>query len=462
MSVPLPVLTPRRRSRLPLWIGLGVLALVLIVLVTVGYLASVGLRVSDGWQTVARTLPFEEEKATKQGLPLEPEDLRPTPPVPSDKNAALIYRKIDALYHHDSDARREAEGDAVSEFMRPKTRNQRRKEVDSILLHRRKMMGLAEQATSLAVCDFDRPWKQGIDTPSPELPAMRNLARLFAARSIRNLEAGNPKAALRDVAFGAKIGGQAEQDRFTIAFLVRVAIQAIMNRPFVEILQKYGDNAEVLRLADETQRYFGETPDLRDCFLAEIVMLEMQMELYRDPSVPTPDGLSKANLPVLNEQTRAILVDAWKSRLIAFECQLDSSVKASHGNLRDTQIAWQKIMEKELQSAGQPGYEINALIVPTFAKVAEKAMLVGANYQLRNQMVALLEYKIKTRDFPASLESLPKEKQYLDPFNNKPLIYRKTQNGFLLYSVSVNLTDDDGADTRDKNKNLLDVVVRYP
>ena len=323
-------------------------------------------------------------------------------------------------------------------------------------------MSLAEQATSFAICDFDRPWKQGIDTSFPELPAMRNLARLFAARSIRNLEAGNPKAALRDVAFGAKIGVDAEQDRCTIAFLVRIAIQAIMNQPFIEVLQKYGDNAEVLRLAKETQRSFGGTPDLRDCFLAEIVMLQMQMELYRDPSVPTPDGLSKANLPILNERTRAILVDAWKSRLIAFERQLDTSVKASHGNLRDTQVAWQKITEKELQSAGQPGYEINTLIVPPFEKVPEKAMLVAANYQLRNQMIALLEYKIKTQNLPASMERLPIERRYSDPFNNKPLIYRKTQKGFLLYSVSVNGTDDGGAGTRDKNKNLLDIVVNYP
>ncbi len=32
----------------------------------------------------------------------------------------------------------------------------------------------------------------------------------------------------------------------------------------------------------------------------------------------------------------------------------------------------------------------------------------------------------------------------IDPFSDKPLVYKRTEDGFTLYSVSENLTDDGG------------------
>ncbi|MES2460502.1 MAG: hypothetical protein V4671_07950 [Armatimonadota bacterium] len=458
---PLPVLTSSRFRR-PFWIGLGAVALILIGLGTFIYLVSVGVHMSNGWMTVAQTLPAEQKAARKQGLPLQPEDLWRVPPVAPDKNAAVLYRRIDTLYRRDSEASRNEEGEALSEFLKRKTRDKRRRQVEGILRRRQKMIRLAQQAANLTVCDYDRPWEQGFNTTFGELVTMRHLARLFAASAILNKEIGKPEAALQDVAYGAKIGVHAAQDRFLIAFLVRIALQAIMNQPFVEILQKYGDNTEVLRLAEETQASFGATPNLRDCYLAENVMTLVQMETYRDPQVPTPNGISKATLPILNESTRSIQVDAWESRLIAFWRQMDSGIRDSGGNLRKGQMAWKRIMERENKLSESPGYEMNALLVPVFDKVPEKTMLIEANYQLRNQMIALLQHRIKTQTFPQTLDILPKGKRFFDPFNNEPLIYHKTTNGFILYSVGANLKDNGGDETRDKDKYQRDIVVRYP
>ncbi len=32
----------------------------------------------------------------------------------------------------------------------------------------------------------------------------------------------------------------------------------------------------------------------------------------------------------------------------------------------------------------------------------------------------------------------------MDPYSDGPLVYRKTESGFLLYSLGINLTDDGG------------------
>jgi hypothetical protein len=39
----------------------------------------------------------------------------------------------------------------------------------------------------------------------------------------------------------------------------------------------------------------------------------------------------------------------------------------------------------------------------------------------------------------------------MDPYSDRPLIYKKTDEGFMLYSVGLNFTDDGGVPGTDKN-----------
>jgi hypothetical protein len=69
-------------------------------------------------------------------------------------------------------------------------------------------------------------------------------------------------------------------------------------------------------------------------------------------------------------------------------------------------------------------------------------------------IIALVRYKQDTGAFPESLDKLV-ERGYIkqvpvDPFSDKPIAYRKTDNNFLLYSWGSNLKDDDGHVARDK------------
>ena len=88
-----------------------------------------------------------------------------------------------------------------------------------------------------------------------------------------------------------------------------------------------------------------------------------------------------------------------------------------------------------------------------------------ANSNLRQEMLSVLEFKQQTGKFPESLDDLPNSPAKADPFTNQPLKYKKTDNGFLLYSVSNNRLDDGGS-----KANLPingtdwpeDLVISYP
>jgi hypothetical protein len=69
-------------------------------------------------------------------------------------------------------------------------------------------------------------------------------------------------------------------------------------------------------------------------------------------------------------------------------------------------------------------------------------------------IIALVRYRNDTGGYPESLDKLVRKgyiKQVpVDPFSDKPIAYRKTDNNFLLYSWGENLKDDNGQIIRDE------------
>lgn len=63
-------------------------------------------------------------------------------------------------------------------------------------------------------------------------------------------------------------------------------------------------------------------------------------------------------------------------------------------------------------------------------------------------LIALLEWKAKNREWPESLDVLKLGDNAVDPFSEKPFVYRRSDDkkSFVLYSVGVNLTDDGGVE----------------
>ena len=84
---------------------------------------------------------------------------------------------------------------------------------------------------------------------------------------------------------------------------------------------------------------------------------------------------------------------------------------------------------------------------------------------------ALAAYRTEKNAYPEALDAL--KPQYLvevpnDGFSGTPLKYRKTEQGYLLYSVGVNLKDDGGVTIYSKwNKGSIqleagDLVMQVP
>jgi hypothetical protein len=108
---------------------------------------------------------------------------------------------------------------------------------------------------------------------------------------------------------------------------------------------------------------------------------------------------------------------------------------------------------------------MNAILNSVFLKAPSKVMQNQASDHLRKQMIDLLQYKQKAGKFPDSLEDLPDTAAKTDPFSNQALKYKNVGNGFVIYSVSNNRTDDGGSAKSVKFEEASwpeDIVIRYP
>ncbi len=94
------------------------------------------------------------------------------------------------------------------------------------------------------------------------------------------------------------------------------------------------------------------------------------------------------------------------------------------------------------------------ILVPAFARVNIVAFRNKIDTESTTLIIALARYKQDTGGHPESLDKLTEQgyiKQVpVDPFSDKPITYRKTDNSFILYSWGSNLKDDDGLIARDE------------
>jgi dsDNA-binding SOS-regulon protein len=99
------------------------------------------------------------------------------------------------------------------------------------------------------------------------------------------------------------------------------------------------------------------------------------------------------------------------------------------------------------------------ILMPALARVNIIGFRNKIDAESTTLIIALVRYKQDTGAFPESLDKLV-EKGYIkqvpvDPFSDKPIAYRKTDNNFLLYSWGENLKDDDGQVARSKKDKPL-------
>ncbi len=448
------------RSRFPLWLALMLLVPVVVMGLGVWFLVVVVQRSSE-YAKVARTLPAELAAARQEGLPLTPADLRPNPPVPDSQNAAPIYVQIDQKFRSLPKAE-ESEDKNVMEFItKPKSPN----DLDAakrILARRAPDLVLVERASRLAHSDFKRHMEQGPNLTLPEYASCRQLARLLSARALLASREGRPIAALNDIATGARMGRHLDEEPILISMLVAVAVRAIMDKTFLEIVIAHGNEPGVLDAAARTAREFRPTPDIERAFRGEVIMCQVCVDMLRNGSdlgeleqLFGRKPLSGAGPP------RRQACDAWQARMMSYWRRNFVAMRRHRGDTIATYRALKQIGDEEEANDKKPTYELSALLMPVFSQAELKVAICEEQARLRDTLIDVVSYRKRTGSYPMSLANLGRAVAP-DIFTGKPPIYRKAAKGFILYSVGQDFKDDGGKAKGPDGKGMPDIVVQDP
>jgi hypothetical protein len=94
------------------------------------------------------------------------------------------------------------------------------------------------------------------------------------------------------------------------------------------------------------------------------------------------------------------------------------------------------------------------ILTPALGKVCEITYRNKIGVEATLPVIAILRYKHDTGSCPGKLQELVTAGYLkglpIDPFSDRTLVYRRTDDEFLLYSVGLNLKDDGGEVVRDK------------
>ncbi len=94
------------------------------------------------------------------------------------------------------------------------------------------------------------------------------------------------------------------------------------------------------------------------------------------------------------------------------------------------------------------------ILIPALGKINEMSYHIQVERGATMTILAALRYKQNEGNYPEDLNELIAadylKELPIDAFSGRPLVYKKTDDNFILYSVGLNFTDDGGESGKDR------------
>jgi hypothetical protein len=348
-----------------------------------------------------------------------------------------------------------------------------------------------------------------IGMPTTELNGFRFLAYLIVFRATYRADKGEYKDSFKDIVALYSFGKHIRQYNGTlIEHLTGIAMEALAVQTARSILSRYEINtvaltdfqrnleqiiehedfairfkSEKLLTYDQIQRIFTSS----NCFGSGHIIPNLLMALYPQVNVVgLASGGEYYGVSIGEERQESRL-----SRFISFIWDkihragnyfYDIFLKVKkmgyilflHPNKNQTRqqvdnyyIFIEKIASKSPAEVHKEGIDITKegdkivkgnMLLEMFVPALDT--IIGLSYRIKTDakataaIVALQRYKQDKGQYPESLQDLVKSDYIkaapIDPWSDKPLVYKKTDTGFTLYSVGHNFKDEGGLPFKDR------------
>jgi hypothetical protein len=379
-------------------------------------------------------------------------------PVPESENAALRYMEAFAL-----PAFIEKPGETFMTSSWP-PRGRTLTERD----HRELMDLVADDQTALqllhAAQAFNRSrypidLKQGALTLLPHLSKLKRAVSLLAAEAVLAAADGNTEGATKAVLAAGHAADSVAEEPILISQLLRMACWGIIESRLERVLNLTTLPGKELALL---QKMFSEA-ESRQGFLRGLVgeqasgiaffsERKQQNELFPGASpsssgrwqqLPTPIFIGLLKTTGLFQKDKAFYLDVMAANIAAAEVPFPARVKQSQ-------------LTAGMLPPGNRFYIISRIILPALSRAFTRDADAVARLRVAQAVLAVERFRLSHGGvLPSSLEELVPT--YLssvpaDPYDGKPLRFKRSDSSYVIYSIGSDGTDNGGIESTAKNR----------
>ena len=303
---------------------------------------------------------------------------------------------------------------------------------------------------------------------APHLRPLRDLARLGIWRSKIALESGKIGQSLEDCFAVVRAGSHLQSKGGLIEQLVGIAITKFGYDGILAIMSEQELSAGTLaELHKELQDVYRKDYPEIDIEGERFLFLDTVQHVFTEGGFGG-GHLIPRSIHVLDGLTGTINREAKVLRAIAY-----TGGSMIHARRNETIVQGNKMYDKIAEVLKMSPYERHAqnlscediisalpshryfllpILVPASDRLSQLRFEGKALYEATVTVLAILRYEKEKGEYPNSLRELITagylKNVPLDPFSDKPLVYKKTDDDFTLYSVGRDFEDDGGAIAR--------------
>jgi hypothetical protein len=304
--------------------------------------------------------------------------------------------------------------------------------------------------------------ERSADTPFPELPGMRRIARAEAYLMREELRQKRYRAAIARADRLSRLAEQARNGGPLIHYLVGLAIHSIALRPIREELPRIQDRAALEALLQLARDYEKRRTPLWKCIQEEhYFILSVFQELM--------DG--RTNIDELTGTSTTSQPETPRRGFLPYQLLVKTALpelnRLMTQAVEEAKLPFHQRRPEKLDPEKNARHPLNAILISVPFEASNKETTEVTLMRLVGCTAAIRLHKLRTGKYPASLEALQLGEMIIDPFSGKPFVYKTDPRfGFLLYSVSQNRVDDGGQSTYsgvpEARGDLSPVDVRLP
>ncbi len=398
--------------------------------------------------SVGSGLEAELAKAKSLGMPVLPDELNRH--IPTPQNGAPLYLQAIAL----AEAPQASAGLKVMRDALGSNPTTAEGQAAAIAFKEAQpILKLVEEAADKPHSDFRKDWKLGFNVMFPEYAHLKQFTNVLRYKSQQQSKSGEWRGALQSIKRMQRISRHAGEEPILIAMLVQLACESITHTAFREVISDHRKNPAFLSEAKRVAERFGPLPNFRHALKGELVIARSAIYEIRNFSDISGHGSTETDaFGKLLGGSRSLRV-AFDRKLVESHNDLVQSIPSDPSDWKGSSQA-SKDHDRRIDADKSLLNTMNRIFFPVFSQAAAAVGKAETNRRLTQATIALMHLHNRTGSYPSKL---PSSALFIDPFSDKPFVYKPAKDGFLLYSL-----DQDGVDNGGSIKSVnsqRDIVV---